>query len=96
MSDSARPRARQNSITGRDGYLVCQALAYAIVAIEQRPDRYQEWSNKEQMKLLLEHYCPAQWPKEDFLANARKHLTGVGHPAGDGKVITFPNNPDVA
>ena len=69
------------SITGRDGYLQMQALAYAIVSIEQRPKEFQEWSNKEDMKALLDHYCSASL-KQHFLDNAVAHLTGVGHRAG--------------
>ena len=68
-------------ITGRDGYLQMQALAYAIVSIEQRPKEFQEWSNKEDMKALLDHYCSASL-KQHFLDNAVAHLTGVGHRAG--------------
>jgi hypothetical protein len=35
------PFVNPSSITGRDGYIELQALAYAIVAIELRPTRYQ-------------------------------------------------------
>jgi hypothetical protein len=52
------------SITGRDGYILAQALAYAITAIERLPEQLREYSNQEDMKppnrafpqvLLLRH-----------------------------------------
>jgi len=51
-----RPRASPDSITGRDGYIVCQALVYAIEVIAALPIEYQEWSNREDMKALLAAY----------------------------------------
>jgi hypothetical protein len=91
MPNTRNPRARQGkSITGRDSYIYMQALAYAIVAIELRPEEYQEWSNKEDMKLLLDHHCIGwQKFKQHLLDGARAHLTGIAHPASDlpGKVI---------
>jgi hypothetical protein len=94
----ARRPARQvpPSVTGRDGYIQLQALAYAIVAIELLPPRRQERSNREDMKLLLDHFCSDQWFKQDLLKGAKAHLTGVGwgaviehEPSGDN-VISFP------
>jgi hypothetical protein len=41
------------SITGRDGYIVALALAYAILAIEALPDRWQERSNCSDMKAIF-------------------------------------------
>jgi len=43
-----------DSITGRDGYIVAQALAYAILVIEALPDRWQEASNCLDMKAIFE------------------------------------------
>jgi hypothetical protein len=67
MRNIGSRRARQDkSITGRDGYIYKQALAYAIVAIELLPKERQEWSNKEDMKLLLDHLVTG-WPLDDGL-----------------------------
>jgi hypothetical protein len=81
MSSNGNRRAERQvrSITGRDGYLQMQALAYAITAIELRPPKYQEWSNKEGMKLLLEHFCFAPLLRQALLDGAKAHLTGIGH-----------------
>jgi hypothetical protein len=69
---STRDAAR--SITGRDGYLVLQALAYAIVTIERLHKKQQELLNKEQMKTLLDVWSRGQ--ADDFLEKARCHVTG--------------------
>jgi hypothetical protein len=71
-----RPQNHQQSITGRDGYLVRQALAYAIVTIGRRPARFQERSNMLDMAKLLEHLTPDPAIREALLAGARWHLTG--------------------
>jgi hypothetical protein len=42
-----------DSVTGRDGYIVAKALAYAIDAIEAQPRRWQEWSDCQDMKAIL-------------------------------------------
>jgi len=69
-----RRRMSRQSITGRDGYLVLQALAYSILTIEALPEPQQEWSNKEQMKELLKVW--SRGGSEDFLDNARHHING--------------------
>ena len=82
MLNSKGRHARQPaSSTGRDGYLVLQALAYTILTIEALPESQQEWSNKEQMKTLLEVWSRGH--SEDFLDNARDHIDG-------GKWSAFP------
>jgi hypothetical protein len=94
MSNIKHPLTPQvPSITGRDGYIELQALAYAITAIELRPDMYQEWSNKEDMKVLLDHFCSDKRFKQHLLDGARRHLTGIGWDATiehDGNVVDFP------
>jgi hypothetical protein len=82
INGTARHRSQPPSVTGRDGYIEAQALAYAIMAIELRPERYQEWSNKEDMKTILDHLCTDGRIKRHLLDNARAHLTGIGHPLG--------------
>jgi hypothetical protein len=68
--------SKAGGITGRDGYLVLQAFAYAILTIERLPDEQQEWSNKEQMKILLDLWSRGH--SEDFLDNARFHIDRSG------------------
>ncbi len=81
-------RAKLNSqnITGRDGYIMAQALAYAIEAIEHLPDDWQEWSDKEDMKSLLN----ARWKviAKDLRIGARGHLEQIGWSAALAKSTT--------
>lgn len=42
-----------NSITGRDGYIVNQALLYAIAHIQSLPEEKQEWSNMRDMCAIV-------------------------------------------
>ncbi len=89
-------------ITGRDGYIFCTALAYAIIAIERLPERWQERSDKEDMKKLLE---AATSTPDYYLLQARSHLEqrgltidedgelGLADP-GSGVVIQFPGDED--
>ena len=74
MKKSAKLKSR--SITGRDGYIMAQALAYAIEAIEHLPDKWQEWSNKEDMKLLLNTLQPGM--AENLRIEARGQLEQIG------------------
>jgi hypothetical protein len=68
-------RSRQPvSVTGRDVYLVLQALAYTIRTIEALPEDRQEFSNKEQMKILLDVWSRGR--AEDFLTSAQRHIDG--------------------
>jgi hypothetical protein len=73
------------TVTGRDGYLMRQALAYSIVAIEALPEMWQEWSNKEDMKLLLETL--AKGMTEQFMLNARSHLEQRGLKHVNGRLV---------
>ena len=46
--------ARKNtSITGRDGFIVPQAMLYAIGYIQSLPDERQEWSNMLDMCMIV-------------------------------------------
>jgi hypothetical protein len=45
----------RESVTGREGYLICQALGYAITAIKALPDEFQERSNARDMRQLLSY-----------------------------------------
>ena len=70
------PKSKSQSITGRDGYIMAQALAYAIEAIEHLPDEWQEWSNKEDMKLLLNNRWKVM--AKNLRIGARGHLEQIG------------------
>jgi hypothetical protein len=67
-----------NGITGRDGYIICKALAYAIETIERLPQRWQELGDLEDMKLILDEHDEhlAQLCRQSALS----HLDGA---AGD-------------
>jgi hypothetical protein len=79
MSHSKGRNWRQvQSVTGRDGYLIRQALAYAVTAIELLPQKRQEWSNAQGMRLILDSVCDPS-DRQFFLDNARAHLTGIRH-----------------
>jgi hypothetical protein len=79
----------QKSITGRDGYIMCKALAYAIETIERLPTRWQEWSDKEDMKALLTHHGERMFGTEYFYQSARHHIDGAAEEAR-GNVVDFP------
>lgn len=54
-----KPNAESSGgITGRDGYIVCKALAYAIAYIQSLPKERQEYSDCCDMVELLRHYMP--------------------------------------
>jgi hypothetical protein len=92
MSNSKRRHTRQvQSVTGRDSYVICQGLAYAVIAIELLPQERQEQSNAYDMRLILNCLCDPSL-RRHLLDNARAHLTGIGHPAStvSGTVISSP------
>jgi hypothetical protein len=62
-------------VTGRDQFIMCSALAYAIETIERQPDPYKEWSDQQDMILLLN--ALTEQPKF-FRDNALWHISG--HP----------------
>jgi hypothetical protein len=83
-SKARRPGQANYSVTGRDGYIIAKALAYAIVSIEGLPEKRREWSDAQDMKLLLALGFPRL--KADLLEQAKTHITGEGHPSA-GKVV---------
>jgi hypothetical protein len=74
-------------------YLLAKALAYAIVAIELRPETIREQSDYDDMVVLFRKLPASE--REMFLDEARRDLTGVSvedlpannesPPAGDGR-----------
>lgn len=48
----------QDNITGRDGLITLQALAYAIAAIQSLPREKQSWSNCQDMILMFNTMTP--------------------------------------
>jgi hypothetical protein len=64
-----------SSVTGRDDYLLMQALGYAIEAIDRLPRRWQEASNQKDMIALLNAIC---YQPDFFRVGARGHLCQRG------------------
>jgi hypothetical protein len=75
---------KRKNVTGRDGYIVCKALAYAIAAIEHLPERWQEHSDKEDMRALLNAF--ARHRSQYFMTGAQAHLERRGVTAVDGQI----------
>ena len=67
-------KTKLGSITGRDGYIVAKALAYAIETISSLPERRQEWSDCEDMKRIFEAMFSEQM-REIVTDSARFHLS---------------------
>ena len=77
-------------VTGRDGYIMIQALCYAIAAIERLPEHRQEGSNHADMIELLHAKCPDKRTRDLLFHEAVSHLEpwdnelppGAGVPLG--------------
>jgi hypothetical protein len=67
--------AAGKDITGRDHYIVCKALAYAIEAIDRLPSEWQEGSDRDDMLQLLEAMSLHANRDRHFAAG---HLTATG------------------
>jgi len=69
-------------ITGRgpmrDRFILCNALAYAIVTINRLPPRQQEASNARDMEVILDHLTERFLSSEHFLEGALRHIDGIG------------------
>ena len=74
----------KTSITGRDGFIIAKALAYAIVAIDQLPEKRQEYSDQQDMRALLQ-YCAGD-SAEFHMVNARSHIEGRSLEVVDGQL----------
>ena len=49
----------EDSVTGRDDYIMAKALYYAIKYLETLPELLQEWSDKQDMVAILHAQFPA-------------------------------------
>lgn len=67
---------KQTSVTGRDGYEITKALAYATEIISLLPERWQEFSDCCDMKKLLRAGAPASM-REMATESAGHHILGA-------------------
>jgi hypothetical protein len=82
-NSKGRQRRQPASVTGHDVnlpgerllHLTLQALAYTILTIEALPEWQQEWSNKEDMKIVLHHWSKGN--SELYLDDAWRHIKGI-------------------
>ena len=73
--------ASLGSITGRDEFIIAEALATALIALEQLPDARQPTRNMADMKMLLNSLFPA--PEVSLhLATARWRFIPSARPFG--------------
>ena len=73
--ESEKPRSQKGmaNVTGRDGYIVRKALAYAISVISALPEERQEESDRDDMEKLL-HAMGGAGAGEHALRGARCHM----------------------
>ena len=72
-------------VTGRDGYIFCKALAYAIEAINRLPPEWQQVDEQQDMLALFNWVASAD--RQDKLRlMARAHLERRGTTTIDGQV----------
>lgn len=64
----------ESQITGRDGYIVTKALAYAILAIDSLPRARQERSDRNDMLSLLISRVGPDGYLAHVLGNAEAHM----------------------
>jgi hypothetical protein len=82
-------------ITGRDGYIIAQALAYAVEAIGALPDQWREWSNREDMKRILAA-TTNELTERDLREGACQHLFHPGSPLVRNTAIDLPEDDSAA
>lgn len=66
------------SITGRDGYIIRKALAYAIESISRFPEQWQERSDQRDMITILYNIAD---DADFYLAEAQRHIEQRPHSA---------------
>jgi hypothetical protein len=80
------------SVTGRDRYIILNALAYAIEAISRLPEQWQERSDQSDMIALLD----AMTDEADFYrVGARGHLQQRGITVRNGQLVLKDPEPCV-
>jgi len=65
-------------ITGRDHYLITQALAIAIGAIDALPNSARPLSDQNDMKKLLDHMVENDRDLQNVVDDARRKINGLG------------------
>lgn len=78
--------ASSTSVTGRDTYLVCKGLAYAITSIARLSGQWQESSDMRDMRKLLRALAGGE-AGDIYLACARSHLEMRGLTVIDGQLV---------
>ncbi|HUK07777.1 MAG TPA: hypothetical protein VLX09_07930 [Stellaceae bacterium] len=64
---------KRKSVTGRDTYILTQALAYAIALIDALPPDRQESSNRDDMIRLIRYLAPDERTRKLHAHNVRAH-----------------------
>jgi hypothetical protein len=82
----------QDNITGRDGFIIRKALAYAIEAIESLPKCWQERSDTDEMIQLLN---AATADPDYFRIVARSHLERRGIEVKNARIVLAKREPGV-
>jgi hypothetical protein len=63
-----------SNITGRDGYIIGKALAYAVATISNLPSAFQESSDRDDMLTLLRAFHPNAQYLLDSVADTVSHI----------------------
>ena len=71
-------------VTGRDGYIFCKALAYAIEAIDRLPPEWQQADEQRDMVALFNWVTSAD-RQDNLRLIARAHLERRGFNTIDGQ-----------
>lgn len=71
-----RQQTPMNNVTGRDAFIVAQALAYAAEAIDRLPLERREQSHRADMLRLLHHIAPDD-AANFFRAEAYRVIGGI-------------------
>jgi len=77
-------------ITGRDHWLLCKALAYAIETIGRLPKRWQERSDRQDMIKLLDALSASP---DYFRTGARSHIERRGVKLVAGRMEVADRDP---
>jgi hypothetical protein len=67
-------------ITGRDGFIIRQALAYAVEIMSKEPEVLRQDSDRDDMIALLEVMCADNYELEMLQCDARRHVASAFNP----------------